>query len=195
MTALAGPLHLLALVLVLSGVGKLVSPWPATAAMRDAGLPVPFRGRAFGGYALGAVETAIGLLALTVPRWWAALALAGFYAALTAFVIRLRRRDGDAGCGCFGSASTPPTAAHIVLNSVAAVVAVTVAVAGVPDILDIFEEGAGVGVPYVGLLAVGAWLVLVAPTVTAERARARSGPPTRAFAPTAAGRTSGERTP
>ena len=189
MTALAGPLHLLALVLVVSGVGKLVSPWPATAAMRDAGLPVPFRGRAVGGLALVAVETSIGLAALAVPQWWAALALAGFYAALTAFVVRLRRRDGDAGCGCFGASSTPPGTAHVVLNATATIVALSVAALGVPDILDVFDDGAGVAVPYVLLLAVGAWLVLVAPTVAAERSQARAGTAPRPFAPVAAGRT------
>lgn len=188
MTALAGPLHLLALVLVVSGVGKLVDPWPATAAMRDAGLPVPFRGRAVGGVVLGAVETSIGLAALAVPRWWAALALAGFYAALTAFVVRLRTRDGDAGCGCFGASSTPPGTAHVVLNATATTFALTVAAIDVPDILDVFDGGVGVAVPYVALLAVGAWLVLVAPTVAAERTRARSGSTPRPFAPVAAGR-------
>ena len=59
MIELAGPLHLLAVVLVVSAVGKLVDPWPSTEAMRDAGLPVPFRGRPYGGVLLGLVE-AIG---------------------------------------------------------------------------------------------------------------------------------------
>ena len=127
MTILSGPLHLLALVLVVSGFGKLAQPAPAATAMRDAGLPVPFRGRAASGIALGVVEASIGLVALAVPTWWSAAALGGFYAALAAFVVRLRSIDGDAGCGCFGAASTPPGIAHLVLNSVAAVVGFVVA--------------------------------------------------------------------
>ena len=183
MIELAGPLHLLAVVLVVSAVGKLADPWPSTAAMRDAGLPVPFRGRPYGGVLLGLVEGSVGVAALAVPEWWAAAALAAFYAALALFVARLRRRDGDAGCGCFGASSTPPGAAHLVLNVVAFAVAAATAVVGVPDIVDVFDEGLGVAVPYVALLAIGAGLVLVAPSLFAELAQARAGDRPRAFAP------------
>jgi hypothetical protein len=185
-TALAGPLHLLALVLVVSGIGKMIDPWPATGAMRDAGLPVPFRARALGGRLLGTVEAAIGLLALATPAWWAAAALGAFYSALAAFVVRLRSRDGEAGCGCFGASSTPPGPAHLVLNGVAAAVGFGAAAAGVPDIVDVFDDGLGVAVPYVALLAIGAGLVLVAPALTAERSRNRNGSRPRAFSPTPA---------
>ena len=186
MTALAGPLHLLALVLVVSGIGKLADPWPSTGAMRDAGLPVPFRGRAVSGRLLGGIEAAIGLTALAVPLWWATASLGVFYAALAGFVLRLQRRDGDAGCGCFGASSTPPGRAHLVLNAVAAAVGFGAATAGVPDIVDVFDEGFGVAVPYVALLAIGAGLVLVAPALTAELSRNRNGSRPRAFAPTPA---------
>ena len=184
MIELAGPLHLLALVLVVSAFGKLVDPWPATEAMRDAGLPVPFRGRPVAGVALGLIEGTVGVLALAVPAWWAAAALAAFYAALAGFVARLRSRDGDAGCGCFGASSVPPGAAHLVLNATGACVAGLTAVAGVPDIVDVLDAGPGVAVPYAALLAIGAGLVLVAPTLFAELAQARAGGRPRAFAPT-----------
>ena len=186
MSALAGPLHLLALVLVVSGIGKVVDPWPATGAMRDAGLPVPFRGRAVGGCLLGVAEATIGMAALAVPTWWAAATLGAFYAALAGFVLRLRSRDGEAGCGCFGASSTPPGPAHLVLNGVAAIVGFGAAAAGVPDIVDVFDDGFGVAVPYVVLLAIGAGLVLVAPALTAELSRNRNGSRPRAFAPTPA---------
>jgi hypothetical protein len=187
MTALAGPLHLLALVLVVSAVGKLVDPWPATGAMRDAGLPVPFRGRPYGGIALGVVEGAVGLVALAVPAWWAATALGAFYAALAGFVWTLRRRDSTAGCGCFGASTTPPGTAHLVLNAAGAVTALTAAVVGVPDIVEVFDEGIGVAVPYIGLLAIGAATVLVAPALSAELSRARAGGAApRPFSPTGA---------
>ena len=184
MTALAGPLHLLALVLVISGIGKVLDPWPATGAMRDAGLPVPFRGRAVGGIALGAVEATVGVVGLAVPAWWAATLLGSFYAALAIFVIRLRARDGDAGCGCFGASSTPPGTAHVVLNVTAAVVAFATASLGVPDIVAVLDHGWGAAVPYVALLGIGAGLVLVAPALTAELTRSRSAP-VRSFSATA----------
>ena len=190
MIAIAGPLHLLALVLVVSGFGKLTQPGPAATAMRDAGLPVPFRGRAVSGIALGAVEASIGAVALAVPTWWAAAALGGFYLALALFVVRLRSRDGDPGCGCFGASSTPPGTAHLVLNVVAATVAFAATIAGVPDIVDVFDEGFGVAVPYVLLLAVGAGTLLIAPALSSQTARLRTGNVPRTFAPVRAGRTS-----
>ena len=189
MTALAGPLHLLALVLVVSGIGKLVDPWPATGAMRDAGLPVPFRGRAVGGRALGAAEIAVGLAGLAVPEWWAAAGIAVVYAGFAAFVLRLRRRDEHVGCGCFGAASTPPGRAHLVLNLTASAVGVAAALAGVPDIVDVFDDGLGAAVPYVVLLAIGAALVLVGPGLAAELGETRAGGRPRPFGPTSAGRT------
>jgi hypothetical protein len=185
MTSLAGPLHLLAAVLLVSGIGKLVSPRPAADAMGDAGLPLPFRG-ATNGIALGAVELTVGLVAVAVPAWWAAVALGTFYGALAAFVVRLRRADSTAGCGCFGASSTPPGTAHLVLNVAAALTAFAVAVVGVPDIVDVFDEGLGVAVPYVLLLAVGACVLLAAPALTADLAQLRAGDGHRSFGPVTA---------
>ena len=189
MTALAGPLHLLALVLVVSGIGKLADPWPATGAMRDAGLPVPFRGRAVGGRALGVAEIAVGLAGLAVTAWWAAASIAVVYAGFAAFVVRLRRRDEHAGCGCFGAAGTPPGRIHLALNLTATAVGIAAALIGVPDIVDIFDEGLGTAVPYVLLLAIGAALVLVGPSLAAALEETRAGARPRPFGPTSAGRT------
>lgn len=186
MIALAGPLHLLALVLVVSGVQKLVAPAPAATAMRDAGLPArgPLAG-ATPGIALGAAEVAVGLVALAVPQWWAAAALAVVYAGFAAFVLRLRRTDATAGCGCFGAASVPPGRAHVVVNIASAVTAAAIAVAGVPDIVEVFDAGVGAAAGYLLLLATGAGLVLLTPALLAELDQARRGDHPRAFAPIA----------
>ncbi len=181
MIALAGPLHLLALVLVVSGLQKLVAPAPAATAMADAGLPVPFRGRVASGVALGVVEAGIGIVAIAVPTWWAAVGLGAFYLALAGFVLRLRATDSTAGCGCFGASSTPPGRVHVVLNTVSAVAAFGVAAAGVPDIVDVFDAGVAVAIPYLALLAIGAGLLLVAPTLVAEIEQVRKGDLPRAF--------------
>lgn len=172
---LAAPLHLLALVLVVSGIQKLVAPGAAAAAMADARLPVPWRGRAATGIALGAVETATGIVALAVPHRLAAAWLGVFYLALAGFVLLLRARDADAGCGCFGASATPPGTAHLVLNGLAAATAFGIAVAGVPDIVDVVDDGILVAVAYVLLLTIGAAVVLVAPALTAETSRLLRG--------------------
>lgn len=187
MTALAGPLHLLALVLVVSGIQKLVAPQAASAAMADAHLPLPWRGRVATGIALGAVETATGIAALAVPHPLAAVWLGVFYLSLFGFVLLLRSRDADAGCGCFGAASTPPGTAHLVLNGVAALTAFGVAAAGVPDIVDVTDDGIVTAAAYLVLLVTGAALLLVAPALTAgisRLLRGESGPAVRTFGST-----------
>lgn len=172
---LAAPLHLLALVLVISGVQKLVAPRAAAAAMADARLPVPWRGHPATGVALGAVETATGVAALAVPHPIAAAWLGVFYLALAGFVLLLRSRDADAGCGCFGAASSPPGTAHLLLNGVAAVTAFTIASVGVPDIVDVVDDGLITAFTYVLLLATGAAVLLVAPALTTEISHLRRG--------------------
>ncbi len=182
---LAAPLHLLALVLVVSGIQKLVAPGAAAEAMADARLPLPGRGRPAAGVALGAIEAATGLTALAVPHRLAAAWLGVFYLALAGFVLLLRARDADAGCGCFGASSTPPGTAHLALNGVAAVTAFAVAVAGVPDIVDVIDDGLVTASAYVLLLAIGAAVLLVAPALTSEISRLLQGehpsPPVRTF--------------
>jgi len=181
MSALAGPLHLVALVLVVSGAQKLVRPLPAAQAMATAGLPV--RRPAVVGTVLGIVEAATGLAVFAAPQRLSAAWLALAYLALAGFVVALRRRDATAGCGCFGSADTPPTTAHVVSNLVAAGVAATAAIVGVPDVVDVVDEGVGVAVPYALLLATGAALVLLAPVLLAALEPRRAGG-VRAFGPT-----------
>lgn len=182
-SALAGPLHLVALVLVVSGAQKLGRPLPAAQAMAAAGLRVPVRLRPVAGRALGVVEAASGLAVFAVPHPAAALWLAGAYLALAGFVVVLRRRDATASCGCFGSATTPPTTAHVVLNLAAAAVALAAAAVGVPDVLDVLDAGVGVAVPHAVLVALGAGLVLLAPALLADL-RPPAGRGVRAFGPT-----------
>lgn len=167
MSALAGPLHLVALVLVVSGAQKVVAPGPAAQAMRDAGLPVPVRAT-WTGVVLGVVEAACGLAVFAAPHPASALALGAFYLALAGFVLLLRSRDATASCGCFGAASTPPTTAHLVLNVVAAATALTAAAIGVPDVVDLLDEGAGVALPYATLVVAGAGLLLLAPALLGQ---------------------------
>lgn len=175
MTAVTAALHLLAAVLVISGAQKLLLPEPPAEAMRAAGLP-SIGSDAVSGRLLGAAESTIGMLALAVPERWSALMLAAFYLALIAFVVRLRRTDADAGCGCFGSTSAPPGRAHLVLNVVAVVVGVVAATVGVVDVVDLVDDGLLVAATYLVLLGIGGGLLLLGPALTASLAQARSGP-------------------
>ncbi len=178
MPALAGPLHVVALVLVVSGLQKLVAPAPAARALRDAGLPLPRRLGVVPGVVVGAGEAATGLAAIAVPAAWAPAWLAVAYLALAGFVVLLLRRGDVASCGCFGSADTPPTRAHVVANAAAALVAAGATLAGGVDVVDVLDEGVGVALPYAALVATGAVLVLLAPTLLAGLRIDRSRPRT-----------------
>jgi hypothetical protein len=181
MSALAGPLHLVALVLVVSGAQKVARPAPAAQAMVAAGLPLPARLHAGIGIALGIAEAATGLTVFAAPHPATAAWLGVAYLALAGFVLVLRRRDATAGCGCFGAATTPPSTTHVVLNVAAAAVALAAAATGVPDVVEVLDEGAGVAVPYTALVALGAGLVLLAPTLLAGIEQAVRGDDVPAF--------------
>lgn len=181
MSALAGLLHLVALVLVVSGAQKVARPLPAAQAMGAAGLPVPARAHRLAGTALGVVEAATGLAVFAWPHAAAAAWLAAFYVALAGFVLLLRSRDATASCGCFGASNTPPTVLHAVLNVAAATVAVGAAAVGVPDVVDVVDAGIGVAAPYTVLVALGAGLVLLAPTLLADIESTVQGQGVRAF--------------
>lgn len=182
MTALTAPLHLLALVLIVSGLQKVVAPGPATEAMRSARVPTLLPGSA-AGVVLGVVEAAVGLVAISVPQRWSAAALGACFLGFAAFVVRLRTQDADAGCGCFGASSTPPGTAHVVLNVIGGIVGLTAAVVGVADIVEVFDDGIWVGVLYMLLLAIGSGLLLLGPPLAAELKQARAGgAPVPAFA-------------
>ncbi len=173
-TAVTAALHLLAAVLLISGAQKLLAPGPAAEAMRAAGLP-SVGPDAVTGRLLGAVEATIGMIALVTPERWSALLLAAFFLALTAFVVRLRRTDADAGCGCFGSSSAPPGTAHLILNVAATLVGVAAATIGVADVVDVFDDGVLVAATYLALLGIGGGLLLLGPPLASSLALARSG--------------------
>lgn len=168
MSALGGPLHLIALVLVISGAQKIVDPAPSARAMADAGLPVPRRGRRETGIVLGVVEALTGLATFALPHPATAVWLGAFYLALAAFVVRLRRHDATAACGCFGAASAPPTTAHVVVNALSAALALAAAALGVPDLAELLDDGVSAVVPYAILVVTGAALVLLAPGALAQ---------------------------
>ncbi|MCW2549516.1 MAG: hypothetical protein JWN96_3976 [Mycobacterium sp.] len=163
MHSLAGPFAAFALLLILAGVAKAVRPLPTVRALRSVNLPsskVAVR-------LLGAGESALALVALfasgrIVGSITAAL-VAVSYASFAAFVFYARARGGTiSSCGCFGKADSPPTAAHIVVNLVAAGVAGVAA--GRPGRSPLAElaHSPGAGVPLTALVLVTTGLAYLA---------------------------------
>ncbi|MDZ7674058.1 MAG: hypothetical protein U5K30_03190 [Acidimicrobiales bacterium] len=165
MTLLTTPLHLLALVLVISGADKLGDPTPATTAMRETGLPgvgtAPWPGRV-----LGVIEVGVGGAVLAFGGPVAAGAMVATYLSFGVFLVLLQRRAAeDVGCGCFGASSAPPGPVHLVIDAAAAGVALAAVILGAPDLVAVVDEGAVVLITHVLLVVTGAALVVASSSV------------------------------
>jgi hypothetical protein len=172
-----GPFGIVSVVLVVAGAWKVRRPDPARSALRALGVTVP----AWMVQTLGAVEAALGALALAVGGTAPAATVAAAYLAFA--VVAFRLRDGEVGCGCFGAASTtPPGPLHVAVNLAAVVVATIAAIDGVPGYPSAWDDLPGAGVAHVLLVGVGAVATLGLLTVLPD-ARAAANGRTRAPQP------------
>jgi hypothetical protein len=124
---LAGPFLAACVLLVLSGGGKLIRPGPARAAVRAAGIPAAAAVVA----AFGVAELGAGAVG-AITGGGAAVAVAACYGALVVFAVRLLRRAPSTPCACLGSSTAVVTPSHVVLDSLAACIALVAASAGSP---------------------------------------------------------------
>jgi hypothetical protein len=159
MPIITGPFHVIAGLLLVAGAAKLVHPGPTADVAKAAGLPASrVLVRIF---AVAEIAAAGAAIILGGPAAVAAVAL--MYLVFAGFIVMLRARGiTTAGCGCFGQETEdPPGALHIVVDVVAAMIAVVAAVVSVPDIAAVLAEQPLAGVPYLGLVALGVWLLMV----------------------------------
>jgi hypothetical protein len=157
---LAGPFAIAAALIVVGGALKALQPHDtanALAAMRLPHAPPVVR-------AGGAVEAVIGVGALVLGGPVFAALVAVSYLAFAAFVLAaIRAHVPIASCGCFGKADTPPSIVHVVIDLAAGVVAAAVAARSVDVSLAHVVDGQPLlGVPFLGLVAIGMYLVFVA---------------------------------
>lgn len=162
--ALAGAFDIAALVVALGGALKLAHPLPTQQALRSVGLPHR-RGAAL---SLGATELLLGSAAFVFGGRVAALALAVAYTAFGIFVAIAMRQGGDAQCGCFGRANTPPTIIHLFLNVLSAGVAVAAFTYPVPSLEAMISTQPAWGLPYLGFVLLGTYLVYIIDTTLPE---------------------------
>ncbi len=126
MAVLGGSFIGAALLLGLGGAFELWRPVATVGALRAVGVPASAPAVRLGG--LIATVVSVGAVAWVSRPF--ALAVSGFYVLFATFVlVALRRHTPLQSCGCFGREDTPPTVGHLVLNTVAAVVAAVVALA------------------------------------------------------------------
>lgn len=128
---------------------------------------------------LGAAEVGIGIGALVVGGRGFAVLVAASYAGFSGFVAFVLRRGGAvSSCGCLGRPDTPATAGHVGLTLAAAMVAAAVAVTGAPALPSVVERQPRLGLPLLGLIALGLFLSYLALGVLPALHVAPSAPPT-----------------
>ena len=165
MTLLVGPLHLFAVLLVLSGADKLGDPTPATTAMTEAGLPGARRLGPWAGRALGVVEVLVGALVLAFGGVGPAIAMAVVFLGFGAFLVLLQRRAAGVSCGCFGASSAPPGISHLLIDLAAAVTAIAAATTTAPDLTAVLDRGGVEFASHLVLVIVGAGLLVAVSSV------------------------------
>jgi hypothetical protein len=150
-SAAVDPLHIPvaagALLLLLSGVQKVLRPLLTHRVLRIAGLPShPSAVRV-----LGVIELAVGMGTLLSGSWWWPAALGALYAAFAAFVVLALWRNAPlSSCGCFGAAETPPTPLHAGINAAIAAVALLAATDPPDAPLEVVTDGGASAVGFVG---------------------------------------------
>ncbi|WP_436792527.1 MauE/DoxX family redox-associated membrane protein [Actinospongicola halichondriae] len=160
MSLVVGPLHLFALLLVISGADKIGDPTAANTAMREAGLVGKRRAWSAAGRALGAVEVVVGAAVLAFGGVVPALAMAAVFLGFGVFLVVLQRRAAGVSCGCFGSSSAPPGISHLVIDVAAAATGLVAAATGAPDLTAVLDEGVVSFATHVVLISVGAALLI-----------------------------------
>lgn len=158
-----------ALLLLVAGLAKVIRPAPTSDLLATFGLPAAHSVA----MAIGVVECAVGVTALTVGGALTAAVVGAIYVVFAVVVVRAMR-VGAASCGCFGRVDAPPSWIHVVGNVALAAFSFA-AVAGDTPIEVMDAQPAG-GVGFVVLVGVAAGLSLVAFTaVPAAMSTGRPG--------------------
>jgi uncharacterized membrane protein YphA (DoxX/SURF4 family) len=139
--------------LVAAGGSKIARPEPTARALSAAGLP----GRSPMARAVGIVEVAVGLSALTEPSVATESALAATYLVFAVFLaFLLLARPGTGSCGCAGGKDVPPSLLHVGLNVAAAGAATGAAFALPPGLGSLSVSLGWAVVPFAaGMVAAG----------------------------------------
>lgn len=161
MTALVvAPISVGAILLVLSGAGKLRDSRPMAQALYSLGWP---HHKAVV-LSLGVAEIAAGIAALAWSGF-GTIGLAVLYSAFAAFLcVVLLGPAQMTGCGCTGSTETPPTWAHCLLDALVAACAAVGAGVNSPSVFRVAVELKYAMPIYVVGVAVAAWLAYLVVT-------------------------------
>jgi uncharacterized protein YjeT (DUF2065 family) len=155
MTALAGPFLIVCTILGLGGLAKLWAPLAARRALRAASVEVPLAAVRL----LGLAEVVVACIAIFRGGTIMPILVGMTYLAFAAFVIVMLRSGEGASCGCFGSASAPPSILHVVVNVLSA--AAAFGAVGVDGLMTTLDDQAGAGIALLVLVVVGSYALFL----------------------------------
>jgi hypothetical protein len=143
-----------ALLLIVAGAAKVISPDPASDALGVVGLPShPTLVRIGSG-----LEVGVGLFALLVAGPIGPVLLALSYGAFAIFIVMLRREPDAASCGCFGAEGEVPSVRHVVVDSALAIGCLIAAITAAPSTMGLLRGDLPLGIAFLIICAMGAWL-------------------------------------
>lgn len=175
MPAHSGPVMALMLLLLIAGIQKILDPTSTSGALRAAGLP-----------SRRVLVRLLGASEVVVAGWWVvmggplpALGAALLYAGFAWFVVNaLVRKLPVSSCGCLGSADTPPTMVHVVMNSVAASILFVAAIIPVSPMGGLVGAEWSLVLPYSMMVAASVYMLYALLTVLPLVSKsARPAPP------------------
>ena len=147
-----GPFAIAACLLAVAGFAKAAQPESTAGALAAMQLPHRRWMVRLGGL----VEAGLACAALLTGDVVLALLVAVSYLVFAAFVVAALRAGAPlASCGCLGKIDTPPHAAHVVMDLLAASAAVGVAISGGSSIFHVFAEQPWGGAPFAMLVVIG----------------------------------------
>jgi hypothetical protein len=104
--------------LLVAGALKVLRPHDTALALTRLGPGLSLTNAQWGVRALAGMEAALGAVGIAYPDPVAAGLVAASYLGFVVVVLYARARGGPlATCGCFGSADTPPTLTHAVIDA------------------------------------------------------------------------------
>jgi uncharacterized membrane protein YphA (DoxX/SURF4 family) len=123
---------------------------------------------------LGAGELVVSVAAVATFARPLLVLVGAAYLGFAAFVVAALQADAPLqSCGCFGQTDTPPSAAHVGLNLMAAGTMLAAALTGSPGLDVIVPDQPWSAVPFVLLVAVCTHLCVLAVTVLPTNLRSR----------------------
>jgi hypothetical protein len=148
--------------LLIAGAQKLIAPSSTSGAMRAAGLPGSF----VVVRALGLSEIIVAGAFLVLGGGLPALGGALLYAGFAGFVgFALFRNIPLQSCGCLGSADTPPTWVHFVVNVLAMAVLVVAGIIPIGPLGGLVGQEVRTVIPFVLFTGVAVYLLYALLTV------------------------------